>query len=108
MAKKIYIAGPMTGLPNYNFAAFDAAAERLRADGHEVINPAEMSRNALGGRSELEDFELAELMADEIAAITECDAIYLLCGWHKSNGARKELYHAIGNGLHIIAEGEAA
>lgn len=37
-----YVSGPMTGLPLLNFPAFHAAAAKLRAQGHEVINPAEM------------------------------------------------------------------
>lgn len=39
---KCYIAGPMRGIPEYNYPAFMEAAERLRALGFEVFNPAEM------------------------------------------------------------------
>lgn len=37
---KIYIAGPMTGYPDYNRAAFNAKASELTAEGHIVLNPA--------------------------------------------------------------------
>lgn len=37
---KIYIAGPMTGYPDYNRAAFNAKASELMAEGHIVLNPA--------------------------------------------------------------------
>ena len=36
---KIYIAGPMSGLPEMNYPAFFAEATRLRGLGYEVINP---------------------------------------------------------------------
>ena len=36
--KRIYIAGPMTGLPDFNYPAFNAAAARMRALGFEVEN----------------------------------------------------------------------
>ena len=39
---KCYIAGPMRGIPKYNFPAFFAAATYLRAQGWEVLSPAEM------------------------------------------------------------------
>jgi hypothetical protein len=41
--KKIYLSGPMTGLPDLNFPAFNAAASALRAKGLNVINPAEIN-----------------------------------------------------------------
>jgi hypothetical protein len=31
--KRIYIAGPMTGLPEFNYPAFNAEAQRLRGLG---------------------------------------------------------------------------
>jgi len=37
---KIYIAGPMSGLPEFNYPAFHAADAELRALGHETLNPA--------------------------------------------------------------------
>ncbi len=39
--KRIYLAGPMTGLPDYNFPAFMKAAAYLRSQGAIVFNPAE-------------------------------------------------------------------
>lgn len=38
---RIYIAGPMTGLPDFNFPAFNDMAAILRGLGYHVENPAE-------------------------------------------------------------------
>lgn len=48
---KLYIAGPMTGLPDLDFPAFHEAAAKLRAQGHEVINPAEINADPTMGWS---------------------------------------------------------
>ena len=37
---KTYIAGPMTGLPEFNRPAFNAAAKEIAASGHVPLNPA--------------------------------------------------------------------
>ena len=39
---KVYIAGPMSGLPNFNRAAFNHAHFHLWSKGHIVLNPARL------------------------------------------------------------------
>ena len=99
---RIYIAGPMGGLPECNYPTFDAIEKHLKEQGHSVLNPANVARAHYGNRKDLDEDELKFLTELELEILFKCDAIYLLQGWHKSKGARKELYHAIGNGLEII------
>ncbi|MHB1846903.1 MAG: DUF4406 domain-containing protein, partial [Deltaproteobacteria bacterium] len=40
------MAGPMRGLPDYNFSAFDAARDFLAGLGHDVVSPADIDRLA--------------------------------------------------------------
>lgn len=100
---KIYIIGPMRGIPYYNFPAFDAAAKMLRAEGHEIISPAEMDRRVgfdgmafpLGADTTVipEGFDLEACVDRDLAAVRACDAVHALDGWERSKGARAE--HAI-------------
>ena len=90
--KRIYIAGPMTGMPEHNFPAFHAAAERFRKAGWDVTNPAENFR----GRTDLP--RSAYLRAD-VVLLAQCDAIALLPGWERSAGATLEVVLAAEIGL---------
>lgn len=120
---RVYISGPMTGLPDSNIPAFNAAAERLWAEGHFVINPANLSA-IFGTREEIalsfnewyhpsQPFEVVKgtpriaksIMNADLAAVRSCDAIYLLKGWENSRGAKKELAEAIAHGLQVMQEG---
>lgn len=76
--KRIYLSGPMTGLPGLNFAAFHAMTTNLRAGGHTVTNPAEI--NPDGGTWN-------DCMRRDIAALMGCDTVATLPGWQESNGA---------------------
>lgn len=107
--KSIYIAGPMRGLPDYNYPAFDAAADALKQSGWEVENPAAIGR-VYGTPEEInaEKNLLAWVMNAERRRLALCDAIFLLDGWEKSAGARKELALALALGLDIILKPQDA
>lgn len=91
---KIYIAGGMSGLPDLNFPAFHAAARALRAEGHDVVNPAEINPDPKA--------DWLDCMRADIRELVTCDAIYLLPGWEKSRGARLEAKLAEGLGFRMI------
>ena len=83
---RIYIAGPMSGLPGLNFDAFHAKAAELRAAGHEVVNPAEINLDHTA--------EWNACMRADIAQLVTCEAIYMLPGWFNSRGAKLERHIA--------------
>lgn len=78
----IYIAGPMTGLPDLNYPAFHQAAKQLTAQGHTPINPA---NTTLPNNS-----TWLQYMQDCIPKLIHADAIALLPGWQNSTGATIE------------------
>lgn len=90
---KIYISGPMTGLPDLNRPAFNAKAAELRALGHEVVNPAELP--------EIPGGTWVEYMEVDIKLLVDCDAIYMLTGWRESKGACIEHDLAQGLGMEV-------
>ena len=98
----LYLAGPMTGYPEFNFPAFDEAAAELRAAGYEVINPAEVDR-ALGfdprSEDEYTDENYHAAMRRDIPLVMKADGVALLPGWRASRGANIEhdVARAIGN-----------
>ena len=52
----IYVAGPMRGFENYNYPAFDRQTRVLRAQGWDVVNPADMDRTQFQPDSDPNDF----------------------------------------------------
>lgn len=101
--KSIYIAGPMSGLPDNNFSRFFDAEARLLADGWDPINPSRFS----GVFGEQPAGKMLDACCEaERAAIPHCDAIYLLKGWEDSKGAKRELAVALQHNLEVIVEVE--
>lgn len=98
--KRIYIAGPMTGLPELNFPAFHAAAAALRAQGHHVENPAEINADPKA--------QWLDCMRMDIARLVTCDAVLMLPGWQNSRGALVEHGLAVGLGLEVLSVRDAA
>ncbi len=85
---KLYLSGPMTGLPNFNFDEFNRVALELREDGYTVINPAE---NDGGDQSKPWAYYLKK---DLIQLLQDSNAIAVLPGWEKSEGASLEVHVA--------------
>lgn len=91
---RVYVSGPMTGVPEHNFPAFREAAQKLAAAGYDVINPAEN----FGGRT---DLSRPEYMRLDIEHVLQADGIALLPGWRDSAGAKLEV--AIADEIDIFA-----
>jgi hypothetical protein len=104
---KLYIAGPMRGIPEFNFPAFRAAAERLRAQGHEVWSPAENDARVDGfdGTGEPKTLEYRHYMRRDLPAVLEADAVAVLDGWERSKGARMEVHVARECGIPVLDAG---
>lgn len=117
---KVYVAGPMRGIPHFNFPAFDAATAQLRRRGHTVFNPAEHDRETHGedfadgnlngseeDASQTHGFNLREaLLADLTWIAQNADAIAVLDGWENSKGANAEVALARALGLYVAPVAE--
>lgn len=82
----VYLSGPMSGIEGFNYAAFDRWAETLRAEGYDVINPAE---NFDGADTHPEGRKA--FMRLDIEHVLRADAIVVLPGWQRSKGALLEV-----------------
>jgi len=114
---KLYLAGPMRGIPEFNYPDFHKYAAQLRSDGHVVFSPAERDIERHGGvdisvgnragdetQAAVEHgFDIREALADDLAFIcTEADGIAMMPGWEGSRGARAEKATAEALGLEVI------
>lgn len=107
---KLYVSGPMSGKPRFNFDAFEAATADLRKRGFEVISPAEMDVEAgiEPGDAETDQTEqpaqYADFLTRDIHVIAEdgVEGIAVLPGWHLSGGARTEVMFALALRLPIF------
>ena len=84
---RLYIAGPMTGLPEFNYPAFHVAAEQLGVAGYDVLNPADIDKahNSDGAKQAWDWY-----MRHALRMVLDADGIALLYGWQNSRGAALE------------------
>lgn len=95
MSYKMYLSGPMTGLPKFNYPAFAEAATVLRERGITVVSPHE----ALGGHG---DRSREEYMRQDLKEMLECHAVCLLDGYELSPGALLEVEVARQCGMVVL------
>lgn len=90
--KVIYIAGPMTGLPELNRPAFMEAEKALTEAGFVVLNPAWLP---VGLPPE-------KYMPICLAMLDAAEAVYLLKGWGISHGTLIERSYALYQGKAVF------
>jgi hypothetical protein len=103
--KVIYLAGPMTGIPHFNFPRFNAVTAILRQYGNTVFNPAERDierhggvdlskTNLTGSQAQAaaeHGFSLADALTDDLSFIMhKATDVVFLPGWEFSSGANLE------------------
>jgi hypothetical protein len=93
--KKVYISGPMTGLPNLNYPAFHKRATELREKGFWVANPAEH----FDGQ---QDIDRKVCLRTDLKALLDCDYVTFLDGFETSAGALLEAYVARECGVGVL------
>ncbi|HNB07869.1 MAG TPA: DUF4406 domain-containing protein [Thauera aminoaromatica] len=95
---KVYLSGPMTGIPESNYPAFHATAAKLRAAGYEVVNPAEVNPDS--------SLSWQQCLREDIKHLCDCEALALMPGWQNSQGAHLEMHiaHRLGIKIHLVEE----
>ena len=101
---KFYLAGPMSGVPQFNLPLFDKATEELRRQGYEIVSPAELDKPdiraaCLASPTGASTHETngggtwGDFLARDVKLVSdEVDGVILLPDWQKSRGARLEVF----------------
>lgn len=107
-----YLAGPMTGYPQFNYPAFDAAAADLRDQGYKIVSPAELDdpdtrkwaesspdgvhRDVVDNGGEAYGKEYGSFLGRDVQIVADQNCVGVICldGWEKSRGAQLETHVA--------------
>ena len=99
----VYLSGPMTGLPEYNKAAFAECELELTIRGYKVFNPASPDRLPKDGEDPI---SYEEYLRRDLRVLTSSknrpDAIVILPGWQHSKGANLEVFIGQILGIDIV------
>ena len=93
----VYIAGPMTGYPQFNYPAFNAAAQSLRDAGYDTLNPVDSEQHNDTGTPQTWDW----YMRHALRMVLDADGIACLPGWESSKGASLEVTVASALGVKV-------
>ncbi len=106
--KLIYIAGPITAPTFYqicrNIRKAEDAAFKLLKRGWAVICPHKNTESFTGGLHRNSEVDFEAWMVRDLCILARCDAIYMLKGWEKSRGSKREHKYAKELGITILDE----
>ena len=92
MQKVIYLAGPMTGMKDWNKPEFDRVAKILSDLGNTVLNPASYIPLNMPGR-----IDHSAYLKIAFAMVDAAEMLVFLPGWKISKGANMERDYAVRN-----------
>ncbi len=101
----VYCAGPMRGIDDFNFPAFDEARDYIVGlEMFNCISPADVDREEQLDLPDVHDvpenvFQLC--MRRDLEIVANAHAIFLLKGWENSTGANNELFVANACGVEV-------
>src|SRR5699024_9677252 len=102
MSRRIYIAGPMSRHPGFNYNAFARAEAQLIALGDEPVSPADPAQRDPDDADRLAPgVSYEDCLAQAVERLLSADAVALLPGWAQSRGARLEVVLARRLGMKI-------
>jgi len=101
--KRIYIAGAISGISNYEYN-FNSAEQYLRRRGFElVVNPVNIADNYSKKLNlPIPKIPYNSFFKQDINELMHCDAVFMLKGWEHSMGAKAEHAVAVALGMEII------
>lgn len=116
MSKVYYLAGPMTGYPQFNFPLFEETTQRLRHLGFKIISPHETDppdiqkiawfspdgqldeHDKIGGET------WGDILSRDVKLIAdEIDGLFVLARWYESKGARLEVFVAMSKDIPVYS-----
>lgn len=90
----VYVSGPMTGIPEHNYPAFETARKQLVNDGFTVLCPAEAGQ--------VDGWTWEQYLTRDLRMVLDADALVTLPGWENSRGAKLEIYVASTLGKRVV------
>ena len=97
---RLYLAGPMSGRPRFNYPEFEKWYVQLATAGFWVESPHHRDDAALreaclasvgGDPADLPGFDMVGAVARNAAGVSRSDGVAVLDGWQRSAGARMEV-----------------
>lgn len=93
----VYLAGPMSGKPMFNYPAFYAMAGIIEKEYSAIVlNPARQPNG----------LSYEEYMERAFADLDRATVIVMLDGWQKSSGAKQEFIRAHQRGIDILFQSQ--
>lgn len=90
----LYVSGPMTGIPEYNYPLFTKVTDNFRNQGFTVLSPHEIEGSAddvATGNTKPWQYYMTRALRMQL----QCDAWVGLPGWWRSKGAKREFDIAV-------------